>query len=345
MSGTFKRVMGIIIIAMVLLSCNLSTAAEPVVPTVVEVSSPTPEHTPTDALPPTFPPPIALPTETSIPPTETSTDVPTATSTSTIEIATVTLTNTVIPFDPNSTPTPPPTIPAAYSFVTQQASFTRTPTALPPSTRSDSVVTAIQFTPMMDGDWSDWPNAESPAGYVVFGLSNWKNSADLNSSFKAAYDGNYLYIAVKIVDDVYSQISTGYNLYLGDSLEVLMDTNYDGDFYTKNLSPDDYQIGISPGKKVIEGEKEAYLYYPATIRGSLSQVLIASRSIDNGYEVEAAIPWSVFNVQPYSGMHFGFAVSVSDDDNPGKAAQDSMVSSARNRRFLNPTTWGDLILQ
>lgn len=345
MSGKVKRVIGIVIIAMGAMSCNLSTVAEPVVPTVVEVYTPTPEDTPTEALPPTFPPPIDLPTETSIPPTETSTETPTVTSTSTVEVATATLTNTVIPFDPNSTPTPPPTIPAVYNFVTQQASFTRTPTSLPPSTRSDSVVTAIQFTPMMDGDWSDWPNAESPAGYVVFGLSNWKNSADLNSSFKAAYDANYLYIAVKVVDDVYSQISTGYNLYLGDSLEILMDTNYDGDFYTKNLSPDDYQIGISPGKKVIEGEKEAYLYYPATIRGALSQVMVASRSIDNGYEVEAAIPWSVFNVQPYSGMHFGFAVSVSDDDNPGKAAQDSMVSSARNRRFLNPTTWGDLILQ
>lgn len=345
MSNKIKRVTGIVIVALVLLSCNLSTVAEPVIPTVTEISSPTPEDTPTEVLPPTFPPPIEIPSATSVPPTETATIEPTFTSTSTIEVFTATNTNTVIPFDPNSTPTPPPTIPVAYSLVTQQAAFTRTPTALPPSTRSDSVVTAIQFTPMMDGDWSDWPNAETPAGYVVFGLSNWKNSADLNSSFKAAYDGNYLYIAVKVIDDVYSQNSTGYNLYLGDSLEVLMDTNYDGDFYTKNLSPDDYQIGISPGKKVIEGEKEAYLYYPANIRGALSNVLIASRSIDNGYEVEAAIPWSVFKIQPFSGMHFGFAVSVSDNDNPGKASQDSMVSNARNRRFLNPTTWGDLILQ
>jgi hypothetical protein len=124
-----------------------------------------------------------------------------------------------------------------------------------------------------------------------------------------------------------------------------MDTKFDADFYTKNLSPDDYQIVISPGKNAIEGQKEAYLYYPASIRGNLTNVMVASRKLDSGYEMEIGIPWADFDVTPYSGMHFGFALSVNDDDNPKKAAQDSMVSNAENRRFLNPTTWGDLVLQ
>lgn len=347
MKGTLSRIAGILIIALVLLSCNLSTVAAPA-PTIVptEASTPTPEDTPTQALPPTFPPPIAMPTATSIPPTETLTPVPTETSTSTVAaLPTDTSTSTLIPADPNSTPTPPPTIPSGYNSATPHPYYSPTTTAPAPTARSASVVTAVQFTPMMDGDWGDWPNAETPANFVVFGLQNWKNQSDLSASFKTAYDGNYLYIGVKVIDDVYSQISTGYNLYLGDSIEVLMDSNLDADFYTKNLSPDDYQIVISPGRNTIDGPKEAYLYYPASIRGSLSQVLVASRKIDGGYEMEAAIPWKVFDITPYSGMHFGFALSVNDDDNPKKAAQDSMVSNANNRRFLNPTTWGDLVLQ
>jgi len=346
MRGTLSRITGIIIVTLAMLSCNLSTAAAPApTPIPTEASTPTPEDTATLVLPPTFPPPIAMPSATSIPPTETLTEIPTNTYTPTGIAPTETATSTIIPFDPNSTPTPPPTIPSGYNSATPHPYYTKTFTPPPPVNRSSSSVTAIQFTPMMDGDWGDWPNAETPANYVVFGLQNWKNSSDLSSSFKSAYDGNYLYIAVKVNDDVYSQISTGANLYLGDSIEVLMDTNFDGDFYTKNLSPDDYQIIISPGKNTIDGPKEAYLYYPTTKRGSLTQVMIASRSREGGYEAEIAIPWSVFGLTPYSGMHFGFAVSVNDDDNPRKAAQDSMVSNAENRRFLNPTTWGDLILQ
>lgn len=346
MRGTLSRITGIIIITLAMLSCNLSTAAAPA-PTPTDASTPTPEDTATQALPPTFPPPIALPSATSIPPTETSTEIPTSTNTPspTGESATETATSTILPFDPNSTPTPPPTIPSGYNSATPHPYYTKTFTPPPVINRSPSSVTAIQFTPMMDGDWGDWPNAETTSGYVVFGLPKWKNSNDLNSSFKAAYDGNYLYVAVKVLDDVYSQNSTGNSLYLGDSVEILMDTNLDGDYYSKSLSSDDFQIGISAGKKTIDGPKEAYLWYPTTIRGTITQVLVASRYIEGGYELEAAIPWSVFGVTPYSGSHYGFALSVSDNDNSAKAAQDSMVSSASERRLLNPTTWGDLILQ
>lgn len=349
MKGKLSRIAGIITITLVLLSCNLSTVAAPA-PTLppTEASTPTPEDTPTQALPPTFPPPIAMHTATSIPPTVTLTEIPTNTNTPTILVpteSTATPTSTLIPSDPNSTPTPPPTIPSGYNSATPHPYYSPTPTAPAPTARSSSIVTAVQFTPMMDGDWGDWPNAETPANFVVFGLPNWKSAADLSASFKSAYDGNYLYLAVKVNDDIYSQISTGYNLYLGDSVEVLMDTKFDADFYTKNLSPDDYQIVISPGKNSIEGPKEAYLYYPTSIRGSLTNVMVASKKLDGGYEMEIAIPWADFDVTPYSGMHFGFALSINDDDNPKKAAQDSMVSNAENRRFLNPTTWGDLVLQ
>lgn len=348
MRDKISRILGMVTLMLAILSCNLSTVAE-------QAATPTPAYTatqantPTETLPPTFPPPIELPSATSIPPTETLTSIPTETPTETITPAPVlptdTPTSTLLPYDPNWTPTPPPTIPSGITSATPKPYYTITNTAPAPTARSVSAVTAVQFTPMMDGDWSDWPNAETPSGYVVFGLPNWKNTNDLNSSFKSAYDGNYLYIAVKVIDDIYSQNSTGYNLYLGDSIEVLMDTNLDADFYTKNLSPDDYQIVVSPGKTAIEGIKEAYLYYPASIRGALKQVMVASRGIEGGYEVEIAIPWTSVNVTPYSGMHFGFALSVSDDDNPKKESQDSMVSSASERRLQNPTTWGDLVLQ
>ncbi len=72
--------------------------------------------------------------------------------------------------------------------------------------------------------------------------------------------------------------------------------------------------------------------------------MIGARSTSNGYDMEAAIPWSVFGVSPQAGLHYGFAFSISDDDKPGSAVQQKMVSTAPGRSLQDPTTWGDLIM-
>jgi len=73
-------------------------------------------------------------------------------------------------------------------------------------------------------------------------------------------------------------------------------------------------------------------------------VTIGSISSSGLWRLEAAIPWSVLGISPYKGMHLGFAISVSDNDNPG-TQQESMVSNAPGRMLTDPTTWGDLVLK
>ncbi len=342
MKRKITGLMGVIILVLSMMSCNLLTTAV-TQPTPTEIIQPTPENTATKSLPPTFAPPLALPTATGLPPTVTFTEAPSATFTPVLP--TETATNTLLPYNPNASPTPPPTIPSGYHSATPHPYYTATATGPAPTARTSSELMAVQFTPTIDGEWAEWPNAETASGYIVFGGSNWVNSGDLNASFKASYDGNYFYVAVKVIDDIYAQNATGYKIYLGDSIEILMDTDLDGDYYVKALSSDDYQLGISPGKGDVDGPKEAYLWYPANKRGARTQLVIASRAFDGGYMVEAAIPWSVFDVTPVSGKHYGFAVSVSDNDNTSQTIQESMVSSVSTRRFLNPTTWGDIVFQ
>lgn len=316
-----KQAAGILILAIGLLSCNLPFVTPEVQPNPTEIIPPTPETTATSIFPPTFSPPIAVSTSTPLPPTETST--PTITDT---PENTATSTNTLVPYNPNASPTPPPTIPSGYNSATPGPTRTKTSTKTPigpaPTARPSFSVSAAFFTPTIDGDWDEWPNAEIPAGYVVFGGGNWINANDLNSSFKTAYDEKYLYIAAKVIDDLYAQNATGYKIYLGDSLEILLDKNLAGDYYDKGLSSDDYQLGISPGKGSITGTKEAFLWYPASLRGARTGVVVATQSISGGYRIEAAIPWSVFGITPSSGNHFGFTFSVSDDDNPTKVCKN-----------------------
>lgn len=228
------------------------------------------------------------------------------------------------------------------------------PTSTPVATRSSAgpgmrpnySVAGIYFDspPEIDGRLADWDLDTYAVDHVVFGGERRNNPADLSGSMMVGWDEDNLYIAVRVRDDTYVQEESGVFLFRGDSLEVLLDTDVSVDFYVRSLSNDDYQLGISPGSPDLGEDSEAYLWYPETVEGSRSRVSVGSQALEDGYRVEAAIPWSIFDVEPDDGMHFGFALSISDNDREGEAVQQSMVSNVPTRRLTDPTTWGDLTL-
>jgi hypothetical protein len=173
---------------------------------------------------------------------------------------------------------------------------------------------------------------------------NWKNGSDLEGSFRLGWDQNYLYLAVKIIDDVYVQNAGGQDIFLGDSIELLLDKDLLGDFYSTSLSQDDFQLGISPGNPDVNGTKEAYLWFPANIAGSRPDVKIAAVRANGVTRVEAAIPWSTFGITPAVDQRYGFVLSISDNDTAGTQRQESMVSSISTRVLTDPTTWGEMLL-
>jgi hypothetical protein len=253
---------------------------------------------------------VLVPTNTAPPPT--STQLPT---------------NTPLPTATSTNPPPSPT-------------FTSTPI-----TRVSSVASFLSMPPSIDGPWDEWTTTQYPIKNVVFGASNWSGSSDLQASYRVGWDSQNLYLAVKVIDDVYVQNATGANLYKGDSIEVLFSTNPNAASSSMGLTAADYQIGISPGNPSIGQNTEAYLWYPKAKAGSLSNVHIGVVSMTDGYRIEYAIPWSVFGINPAKGQVFGFAVSVSDNDNKTENIQQSLISSAPDRHLTDPTTWGLLTLK
>jgi hypothetical protein len=193
--------------------------------------------------------------------------------------------------------------------------------------------------------WDEWTNKAYPARSIPFGEDNWTGPEDLELSFRLGWDNDNLYLAVKVKDDAYVQNASGQDLFKGDSIELLLDVDLDGDFSDNRLSNDDFQLGISPGKPDVDGEKEAYIWYPTSHAGAQSQVEIASVHSSGVYRVEAAIPWSLVDVDPSAGQTFGFAISASDNDNPNENIQQSMASSAEERKLNDPTSWGELVLK
>lgn len=224
------------------------------------------------------------------------------------------------------------------------ATFTPLPTV---QTRTAAAIRAVRLSspPMFDGYLGEWAALTAyPLGNVVYGVEKWDGAADLSAVAYVGWDDTYLYLAFRVTDEDYEQHAHGEELFLGDSLEVLLDTKLAEDFLVNKLSPDDFQLGFSPGAPTLEDDPEAYLWFPASIKGRRTTLLSAARERDGGYDVELAIPWSVFEIMPQAGGHYGFGLSVSDNDIDGGRAQQTMISNLPRRSLTNPMTWGDLEL-
>ena len=246
-------------------------------------------------------------------------------------------TETAEPGDGTATPSPSP------SPTEAEISPTDTPKA---DVRPNGLLlTAIRLDqpPTIDGNLEDWPSQRYSATEVVYGRSNWSSGSDLSASFILGWDEANLYVAANVNDDSHVQLGRGNAIYQGDSLEILLDSMLHVDFNTTQLSPDDFQVGLSPGD-FSSRPTEAYRWFPRSVQGALTSPDLAAAATSDGYLMEAAIPWIVFGVEPEVGDLFGFAFSVSDNDLAGTTVQQSMVSSVASRSLTDPTSWGTLVL-
>lgn len=300
------------------------------------IVAPTPFVLPTadETITEIFKPTDLVPSPTSQPPTDTETPVE----------------------EPSITPQPTDTSPVPTATATDVSpTYTTMPTdtAVPtisysgPGKRSGVSVAAtyLDVTPNIDGVFGDWNTTRFTAESVVYGLDDWDNDNDLSSKFMLGWDEDYLYIAARVKDDVYVQSASGENLFKGDSIEILIDTDVSSDFYYSELNGDDYQLGMSPGNPQVGVSVEAYLWYPESSAGSLQSVKIGATTKDDGYRIEVKIPWNELGISPSEGQHFGFAYSVSDNDKSGEELQQSMVSNVSTRILTDPTTWWDFYLE
>ena len=264
-----------------------------------------------------------------------------------------TITPAVNPTDMPVLPTVP--VPTNTPLPTNTVAPTVAPTAVPatpdPMIRPGGSFVAKYITtaPVLDGTYAEWidKTEKYKLPYRVWGANKWKDQADLEGAFGAVWDDTYLYISVKVTDDSYNQRKSGEMLYLGDSVEILIDGNLYGDYYVQGLDGDDFQIGLSAGNAAASINPEAYIWFPTSKKGTSTKIQMSKvfETESHIYRVEAAIPWSLLGVTPKSGLHIGFAVSISDNDQPEANVQDTMISTTAYRNFLNPDTWGELILQ
>lgn len=313
----FILFLGILIITS--LACNFPFVSSP-----TPIVFPTPDLTMTAVFNPTVTQgAVIFPTQTSLPPWNS----PTPTQMG--QLPSLTPTNTLLP--PTATPLPTATPTKSYAGPDKRPKFS---------------MNAFSFTnpPQIDGRLGEWKQDRYLVENVVFGKSNHSGVDDLSGRAMIGWDDKNLYLGIRVIDERYVQNAKGADLFKGDSLDILLDTNVPTDYYLGTLNGDDFQLGISPGSPNPNENVEAYLWFPKSSEGKRGEVITAARARDDGYVVEVAIPWSIFSVSPSHGQHFGFALSISDNDDKNQNVQQSMVSYVPIRTLSDPTTWGDLTL-
>ncbi len=214
------------------------------------------------------------------------------------------------------------------------------------SGRPGPAVEAAYLTksPRIDGDLRDFSAPVYRLNTAVLGQGFSSGDADISAQARFGWDGTFFYIGVRVFDNKFTQTASGAQLWRGDSLELLLDTDLEGDFEMRLINEDDYQLGLSPGDLLLGNTPESFLWAPRGRVGVPEGVQIAAALTADGYQMEIAIPWALFELQPGGGESFGFLLSVSDNDDPSAARQQTVVSFAPGRALHDPTTWRTLIL-
>ena len=207
----------------------------------------------------------------------------------------------------------------------------------------------------IDGQPDDWDSLAEQSGsgwtdisaitYDETCAARYPDSGDLTDlagRMQLAYDAENLYVAFVVNDDglvTYSGPDERY--FLGDSLQLLLDLDLNGDFDTAQLNSDDIQIDFLPSAD----NPAAALWRLSTLTAApLVDASIAVTPTDTGYFFEAAIPWLALNTNPQPGDRLGIVASINDNDTPETNAQQCIISTSPQRDWRNPVTWGTVLL-
>ncbi len=210
----------------------------------------------------------------------------------------------------------------------------------------NGVFVAAQGRPVnLDGNVDDWPGNWMPLFAVIQGADAHTGSADASGQFQLLWAPEGLYLAARVLDDVFRPGPEGSELWRGDGLEIQFDRQLAADFPITQANEDDIQLGLSygPGPQQLRG----YQWLPFALEGRFDPAGAITIS-PGGYSMETLLPWSLFGVQSMEiapGAQFGFNLSVNDNDSDGPAQQTVISASPARTTHDNPVEWGTLFLQ
>jgi diguanylate cyclase (GGDEF)-like protein len=217
--------------------------------------------------------------------------------------------------------------------------------------------------PTIDGRLDEWP--DDPASTAALdraeqalprpGLA-WRGPADASARVQVGVDGDSLYLAVSVTDDV--ALHPAEPWWHGDSLEVFLNTDLsdDGEGAENRYSDDDWQIFLMPGNPSLRWGVAYRGESPRFDDGGLVGVRTAFLPAEGGgHTLEARFPLSNFaGLDGRAERTIGFALALGDVDRllppavpGGEAVPDPATYLSWNRGFdlyRRPQHFGRLVI-
>jgi len=205
--------------------------------------------------------------------------------------------------------------------------------------------------PVIDGKLNEWGDVPvsgvfSP-DHLTMGRNRWRSFADLSAEVRFGYDRDFLYFAARIYDDALIRSYPARTAYYSDSVELFLSgkafprIRKTGETYP---GPEDFQFILAPGDSGGEFPQATVSCPQAGNREG--QIRVASAPFDEGYVLEAAIPWSLLGKKdaPAPGTVLPMTFQVRDSDERSAAARTCMAWTGGLNNYASPWNWGKLTL-
>jgi hypothetical protein len=186
--------------------------------------------------------------------------------------------------------------------------------------------------------WPGHPSAKVPwvgKDYLFKGKSLVKKAGDLGLASWYLHDTQNLYVIAVMKDDRLVLPGPGQDPSEGDHLQLWLDPRYGDESIMLELYP-----GSPPGAGT-----GARVRSPSSRVGPAPEVRVAARTVEGGYWLEAAIPFSYLKAQGLEpvGSLWGVVLNAVDVDAPG--GEKAVLSSSKNFAWAKNRTFNNLILE
>lgn len=192
-----------------------------------------------------------------------------------------------------------------------------------------------------------WPDVYLPSDDETSGSikrSAWNGPADLQVSFRGAFDQQNLHILLAVTDDKHSNDATeGAYCDLGDSVRLVFDCDRDGGM---GFRGDDYEIGAclnNAGAVLAWRWVEHGKFLTGNTPLAPAPVVVRAEA-DKRTVYKFTLPLAQLGLRSEAGRKFGFSFAVHDQDD-GAAVNKSMCASPGALRPVVPAVFGEGILQ